>query len=45
MEIEIIGSIYTEVSESFQKGVYPIARCLKSEKHDLGIVEKIIRGG
>lgn len=36
--MEVIGSIYTEVSEKFQRGIFPIARCVKAEKHDLGVV-------
>lgn len=36
--MEVIGSIYTEVSEKFQRGIFPIARCVKVEKHDLGVV-------
>lgn len=38
-----LGTIYTEVSDCFQKGIYPIARCLKAEKHDLGIVEASVK--
>lgn len=36
--MEILGSIYTGVSDDFQRGVYPIARCVKAENHDLGVV-------
>lgn len=36
--MEVIGSIYTGVSDNFQSGVYPIARCVKAEQHDLGVV-------
>lgn len=36
--MEVIGSIYTGVSDNFQGGVYPIARCVKAENHDLGVV-------
>lgn len=36
--MEVIGSVYTGVTEDFQRGVYPIARCVKAEKHDLGVV-------
>ena len=36
--MEVIGSIYTGVSDDFQRGVYPIARCVKAENHDLGVV-------
>lgn len=45
--MEVIGSIYTGVSDNFQRGVYPIARCVKAEQHDLGVVfmEQIILDG
>nr|DAU48345.1 MAG TPA: hypothetical protein [Bacteriophage sp.] len=38
--MEIIGSIYTEVSDRFQKGIIRggISRCVKAEKHDLGVI-------
>lgn len=36
--MEVIGSIYTGVTAAFQRGVYPIARCVKAEQHDLGVV-------
>lgn len=38
--MEPIGSIYTEVSDNFQKGIIwgGIFRCVKAEKHDLGVV-------
>lgn len=36
--MEVIGSIYTEVSDDFQKGIMGVSRCVKAEKHDLGIV-------
>lgn len=38
--MEVLGSIYTEVSDSFQKGIIGggISRCVKAEKHDLGVV-------
>lgn len=38
--MEVIGSIYTEVSDNFQKGIIRggISRCVKAEKHDLGVV-------
>lgn len=38
MQKEILGTIYAEVSADFQKGIYPIARCIKAEKHDLSVV-------
>lgn len=38
--MEVIGSIYTEVSERFQRGIISggISRCVKAEKNDLGVV-------
>jgi hypothetical protein len=36
--MEVIGSIYTGVTEDFQRGVYQIARCVKAENHDLGVI-------
>lgn len=36
--MEVIESIYTEVSDDFQKGIMGVSRCVKAEKHDLGIV-------
>lgn len=36
--MEVIGSIYTGVTEDFQRGMHPIARCVKAEQHDLGVV-------
>lgn len=38
--MEVIGSIYTEVSERFQNGIISggISRCVKAEKNDLGVV-------
>lgn len=36
--MEILGRIYTGVSDDFQRGVYPIARCVKAENHDLGVI-------
>lgn len=38
MSKEILGSIYTEVSPDFQRGILPIARCVKAGKYDLGVV-------
>lgn len=26
------------MTEDFQRGVYPIARCVKAENHDLGVI-------
>ena len=45
--MEVIGSIYTGVTADFQRGVYPIARYVKAENHDLGVVlmEQIILDG
>lgn len=39
MEKEILGSVYTGVSEDFQRGICPIARAVKAEQHDLAVVE------
>lgn len=38
--MEVIGSIYTGVSEGFQRGIIGggISRCVKAETHDLGVV-------
>lgn len=36
--MKVIGSIYTGVTADFQRGVYPIAMCVKAEQHDLGVV-------
>lgn len=36
--MEVLGSIYTGASDDFQRGVYPIARCVKAEQHDLGVI-------
>lgn len=36
--MEVIGSIYTGVSENFQRCIFPISRCVKAEQHDLGVV-------
>lgn len=39
MEWKTIGSIYTDVSENFQHGPLMIARTVKAEKHDLGVIQ------
>lgn len=39
MSRKILGSIYCEVSDNFMRGIYPISRTVKVEKHDLGVVE------
>ena len=36
--MEVIGNIYTGTSDDFQRGVYPIARCVKAGLHDLGVI-------
>lgn len=36
--MEVIGSLYVGVSEEFQRGIFPIARCLKVGNHDLGVI-------
>lgn len=38
MQKEILGTIYTQVSDDFQRGIYPIARTIKAETHDLAVV-------
>ena len=39
MSKDILGSIYTNDSEDFNRGLLPIARCIKAMNHDLGVVE------
>lgn len=39
MRKKILGSIYCEASNDFMRGIYPISRTVKAEKHDLGVVE------
>lgn len=39
MEREILGSVYYKTSEDFMRGLYPIARTVKAEQHDLAVVE------
>lgn len=36
--MEVIGSIYTNTSDDFFRGVSSISRCVKAENHDLGII-------
>lgn len=38
--MEVIGSIYTGVSDRFQRGIIGggISRCVKAETHDLGVI-------
>ena len=38
--MEVLGSIYTGVSDRFHKGIISggISRCVKAEKNDLGVV-------
>ena len=38
--MEVLGSIYTEVSDRFQRGIIGggISRCVKAENHDLGVI-------
>ena len=40
----VLGTIYTDVSERFQRGLFPIVRCIKAEKADLAVVLEV-RGG
>lgn len=37
----VIGTIYTNVSDDWQNGLCPIARCIKAEKHDLAVVLEV----
>ena len=39
---KILGTIYTDVSEDFQRGLYPIARCVKASAHDLGDRKSVV---
>lgn len=45
MEREILGTIYTGVTDDFQRGLYPIARTIKASQHDLAVVMKEVSGG
>lgn len=45
MEKEILGTIYTGMTDDFQRGLYPIARTIKADQHDLAVVVKESRGG
>lgn len=38
--MEVIGSVYVEVSDRFQRGIIrgAISRCVKAENHDLGVI-------
>lgn len=42
MSKEILGTMYVGLSEAFQTGLCPIARCVKAEQHDLAVVERIV---
>ena len=44
---EIAGSVYTGVSDRFQRDMCRYARCLKSGKHDTGVVEvgRVVQAG
>ena len=39
MERELLGSVYYKTSEVFMRGIYPIARTVKAEQHDLAMIE------
>lgn len=39
MRREVVGSIYSNMTNEFQTGISPIARCVKAENHDLSVVE------
>lgn len=43
MQRKILGTLYTDVSDDFQRGIYPIARTIKAEQHDLGVVEMEVK--
>ena len=45
MEREILGTIYTGVTDDLQRGLYPIARTIKASQHDLAVVMKEDGGG
>lgn len=45
MSEEILGTIYTDVSDDFLRGIYPIARTIKATKPDLAIVIRCLGGG
>ena len=45
MSEEILGTIYTDPSDDFLRGVYPIARTIKATKPDLAIVIRCRGGG
>lgn len=36
---KVLGSVYYKASEEFMRSVYPIARTVKAEQHDLAVVE------
>ena len=36
--MEVIGSIYTNMSDDFFRGISSISRCVKAENHDLGVI-------
>jgi site-specific DNA-cytosine methylase len=38
---EILGTIYSNMSEDFQSGILPISRCLKAGNHDTAVVYKV----
>lgn len=39
MAKEYLGTLYCGVSDNFQRGIYPVARAVKAEKHDLAVAE------
>lgn len=42
---EYLGTIYYKCSEKFMRGIYPIARTVKAEQHDLAVVEMKVKIG
>lgn len=43
--MQFLGTVYTEVSDDFQRGICSTARTVKAEKHDLGVIMKVKRLG
>lgn len=35
----VVGSVYCEASSEFDRGIHPLARTIKADQHDLGVVE------
>lgn len=41
--VEPVGTVYTEASDNYQRGICPVARTAKAEKHDLALVEMEVK--